>query len=114
VGFHQGIERSCIISAALIGLGLAAAGVIATGCLHITWADGAASVAVGLLLVSIAWVLANETRSLIAGEAVAPIVMERLKDALARIDCITDLEHVAASSCEQKQGFVLGAAWRRR
>ncbi len=82
-------------SAALIGLGLAAAGVIATGFLHITWADGAASVAVGLLLVSIAWVLANETRSLIAGEAVAPIVMERLKDALARIDCITDLEHVA-------------------
>jgi cation diffusion facilitator family transporter len=82
-------------SAALIGLGLAAAGVIATGFFHITWADGAASVAVGLLLVSVAWVLANETRSLIAGEAVAPIVMERLKEALARIDCITDLENVA-------------------
>jgi divalent metal cation (Fe/Co/Zn/Cd) transporter len=82
-------------SAALIGLGLAAAGVIATGFFHIAWADGAASVAVGLLLVSVAWVLANETRSLIAGEAVAPIVMERLKKALARIDCITDLENVA-------------------
>jgi hypothetical protein len=47
------------------------------------------------LLASVAWVLANETRSLIAGEAVAPIVMERLKEALGRVDCITDLENVA-------------------
>jgi cation diffusion facilitator family transporter len=82
-------------SAALMGIGLASAGVIASGFFHITWADGAASVAVGLLLASVAWVLANETRSLIAGEAVAPIVMERLKEALARIDCITKLEEVA-------------------
>ena len=65
-----------------MGIGLAATGVIASGFFHITWADGAASVAVGLLLISVAWVLANETRSLIAGEAVAPIVMERLKEAL--------------------------------
>ena len=47
------------------------------------------------MLASVAWVLANETRSLIAGEAVAPIVMERLKEALSRVDCITDLEDVA-------------------
>jgi len=59
------------------------------------WADGAASVVIGFLLASVAWVLANETRSLIAGEAVAPIVMERLKEALARVDCITGLEEVA-------------------
>ena len=72
-------------SAALMGIGLAATGVIASGFFHITWADGAASVAVGLLLISVAWVLANETRSLIAGEAVAPIVMERLKEALSRV-----------------------------
>jgi len=82
-------------SAALIGIGLASIGVIASGFFHINWADGAASVAVGLLLTSVAWVLANETRSLIAGEAVAPIVMERLKEALSRVDCITDLEDVA-------------------
>ena len=101
MGFHQGIEGPCLVRgsarnlAALIGIGLAALGVIASGFFHIAWADGAASVAVGLLLVGVAWVLANETRSLIAGEAVAPIVMTRLKKALAQIDCITDLEEVA-------------------
>ena len=82
-------------SAALIGIGVAAIGVIASGFFDITWADGVASVAIGLLLAGVAWVLASETRSLIAGEAVAPIVMERLKEALARADCITDLKDVA-------------------
>jgi cation diffusion facilitator family transporter len=82
-------------SAALIGIALAAAGVVASAFLHLAWADGAASVAIGVLLAGVAFVLANETRSLIAGEAVAPIVMERLKETLDRINCITDLEEIA-------------------
>jgi hypothetical protein len=82
-------------SAALIGIGMAAIGVVAVTFFQITWADGIASIAIGLLLASVAFVLANETRSLIAGEAVAPIVMERLQKALARIGCITSLDEVA-------------------
>jgi len=82
-------------SPALIGICFAAAGVIAASLFHITWADGLASIAIGLLLASVAFVLANETRSLIAGEAVAPIVMERLEEALSRIGCITSLDEVA-------------------
>jgi cation diffusion facilitator family transporter len=82
-------------SAALMGLALAAAGVIASHYFGMPWADGAASIAIGLLLIAVAFVLANETRSLIAGEAVAPIVMERLQEALARVDCITELEEIA-------------------
>lgn len=82
-------------SAALIGIVLAAAGVIATSFLHIPWADGAASVAIGLLLACVAFVLANETRSLIAGESVAPIVMDRLKETLDAINCITRLDDIA-------------------
>jgi divalent metal cation (Fe/Co/Zn/Cd) transporter len=58
-------------SAALIGIGIAAAGVIAATFFQVTWADGVASIAIGLLLASVAFLLANETRSLIAGEAVA-------------------------------------------
>ena len=58
---HQGIEGSCLVRRsprkfrALIGIGLASTGVIASGFFHIAWADGAASVAVGLLLASVAW-----------------------------------------------------------
>src|SRR6188472_2200630 len=58
-------------SAALIGICFAAAGVIAATFFQVTWADGIASIAIGLLLASVAFLLANETRSLIAGEAVA-------------------------------------------
>jgi divalent metal cation (Fe/Co/Zn/Cd) transporter len=82
-------------SAALAGLAVAAAGVIASCFFRVLWADGAASVMIGLLLILVAMILANEIRSLIAGEAVAPFVLERLHKALARIDCITDLEEVA-------------------
>jgi cation diffusion facilitator family transporter len=82
-------------AAALIGIGLAAAGVVGSTFLRIPWADGAASVAIGVLLACVAFVLANETRSLIAGEAVAPIVMERLEETLARIDCIMELKEIA-------------------
>jgi cation diffusion facilitator family transporter len=82
-------------SAALIGIGLAALGVMGSSFLHIAWADGAASVAIGLLLACVAFILANETRSLIAGEAVAPIVMERLEETLSAIDCITELKEIA-------------------
>ena len=68
--------------AALIGLAIAAAGV--TGRLFgADWADGAASVAIGLLLMSVAFVLANETRSLIAGESADPGVVEAVERALA-------------------------------
>ena len=73
-------------STALVGIGLAAAGVISSAFLHLPWGDGAASIAISLLLVAVSAVLANETRSLIAGEAVAPLVMERLK-AVLEADC---------------------------
>src|SRR5262249_23252549 len=82
-------------SAALIGICFAAAGVIAASIFHVAWADGLASIAISLLLASVVFVVANEARSLIACESVAPIVMERLEEALARIGCITGLDEVA-------------------
>jgi cation diffusion facilitator family transporter len=67
---------------ALIGIGLAALSVAASAVFGVRWADGAASIAIGVLLLAVSVVLANETRSLIAGEAVAPSVLESLQRAL--------------------------------
>ncbi|MEO8811780.1 MAG: cation diffusion facilitator family transporter [Caulobacteraceae bacterium] len=65
--------------AALIGLTLAGLGVFCSATLHWRWADGAASIAIGLLLAVVALFLANEVRSLIAGEAAAPRVVAAVK-----------------------------------
>lgn len=82
-------------SAALVGIALAILGIVGASLLHIRWADGAASIAIGLLLTAVAAVLANETRSLIAGEAVAPPVMERLQAVLRADDRISEIVEIA-------------------
>jgi divalent metal cation (Fe/Co/Zn/Cd) transporter len=80
---------------AVIGIAIAALGVIASSMLHIGWADGAASIAIGLLLVGVSAVLANETRSLIAGEAVAGPIMEELHRVLAADSRIVQIDEIA-------------------
>ena len=68
--------------AALVGLVLAALGV-AGASLGVAWADGEASMAIGALLVLVAIFLANETRSLLTGEAASPRVVAAVREALA-------------------------------
>jgi cation diffusion facilitator family transporter len=81
-------------SAALVGIAIAAVGVLATSVFHVAWADGAASIGIGVLLTGNAVILANETRSLIAGEAVAPPVLaeiKRLLEADTRIETVFEI-----------------------
>ncbi len=66
-------------AAALVGLVLAALGVTGAVVFHLPWADGAASVAIGLLLGTVALFLANEVRSLMAGEAAVPRVVAEVR-----------------------------------
>ncbi len=81
-------------AAALLGLALAALGV--TGQVFgLAWADGAASVAIGVLLMGVAWLLANETRSLIAGEAADKTVVKAVREALERHPGVTEVSEVA-------------------
>ena len=80
--------------AALTGLALAAAGVTG-GLLGIAWADGAASIGIGLLLVAVAAVLANETRSLIAGESADKRVVGEVREALEACPAVRHVEEVA-------------------
>ncbi len=73
-------------SAALIGIALAAIGVIGSVFLNQLWMDGAASVAIGLLLIGNSYVIAYATCSLISGESVAPAVRIEIDEALRKAD----------------------------
>lgn len=56
-------------TAAMLGLVVALIGVAAAHLLGLAWADGAASVAIGVILASTAALLAYETKGLLIGEA---------------------------------------------
>jgi cation diffusion facilitator family transporter len=80
--------------AALVGLSIAGLGVTAAAYLGAPWADGLASILIGLLLVAVAAFLANETRSLMVGEAAPPPVIEAVREAISRdprVDRLDDL-----------------------
>ena len=80
--------------AALAGLAIAALGVAGSAVFGIAWADGAASVAIGALLVLVAIFLANETRSLLTGESASPRIVEAVREMLAadpRIDTVAEV-----------------------
>jgi cation diffusion facilitator family transporter len=67
--------------AALAGLAVAAAGIVATAYFGLLRADGAASVLIGMILVANGFAILVATRSLVAGEAVAPPVLRDLRSA---------------------------------
>ena len=61
-------------TAAMLGLIAAFLGVLMVDTFDIAWADGAASILVGLILAATAWLLAIETKGLLIGEAADPQV----------------------------------------
>ena len=100
--------------AALVGIVIATCGVVASTVFDVRWADGGASIAIGALLVGVSSVLANETRSLIAGEAVAPPILEKLKHALAAESRIERVQELATLHLGPKVIMVaLTATFRR-
>jgi cation diffusion facilitator family transporter len=82
-------------AAAVVGLAFAAAGVVGTAWLGAPWADGAASIAIGLLLAVVAFVLGAETRSLLTGEAAAKPVIDEVRailDADKRVRSVAEVQ----------------------
>ena len=71
-------------TAALLGIALAFAGVWATTDAGLEWADGAASLAIGVLLCGVALVLVNESRKLIIGEGLEKRTLDRLHAAITQ------------------------------
>ncbi|MDD1711880.1 MAG: cation diffusion facilitator family transporter [Methanoregulaceae archaeon] len=70
-------------SAAMLGLLFAFLGIFFGHLLNNPYLDGAASIAIGLLLMSVAWILASRTRGLLLGEGVNP---EELADIRRRVE----------------------------
>lgn len=68
-------------SAAMLGLAAAFIGILAAHLFGFDWADGAASVVIGLILASTAAFLAYETKGLLIGEAAS----KRLQDGVREI-----------------------------
>ncbi|PSH02718.1 MAG: cation transporter [Acidobacteria bacterium] len=66
-------------AAAMLGLIFAFAGILLGQLLHQPWIDGAASVAIGLLLMAVAAFLTVETKGLLVGESADPAQVEAIK-----------------------------------
>jgi len=81
-------------SAALVGIVIAGFGVAGSTLLGVREADGIASVAIGVLLIVVAILMANETRSLLTGEAAAPAVVEAVRETIEadpRVVCVVEI-----------------------
>lgn len=78
-------------TAALIGLLLAALGLVLTQITGNHLYDGLGSVAIGVLLVILAWLIGTDSRSLLLGEAMVPEDRQRIR---AIIESFPEIEHV--------------------
>ncbi len=76
-------------SAAMLGLVFAFLGIFFGHMLDNPYLDGVASIAIGLLLMSVAWILASRTSGLLLGEGVNP---EELDDIRRRVESDPSVE----------------------
>lgn len=81
-------------TAALAGLIVAFIGILLSHLLGIPELDGAASVVIGMILVSAAIWLASESRSLLVGEVADPEIVSALRDAALCDPAVADLGDV--------------------
>jgi cation diffusion facilitator family transporter len=81
-------------SAALIGLGIAGVGVWTSHHWGEPRLDGAASIAIGLVLAAVAILLAREAKGLIIGESADPRLIARLRETIEQRREITAVNHV--------------------
>jgi cation diffusion facilitator family transporter len=77
-------------AAALMGLSLAFLGVFFSHWLGAPKLDGVASLAIGALLVTVALLLANESRNLLIGESLKPEAVESIREILCATPGVED------------------------
>ena len=67
-------------SAAMLGLMVAFVGIFIASSFSVLWADGAASIVIGLILAATAVLLAFETKGLLIGEAASPELIQSIEE----------------------------------
>ncbi|HEY4075563.1 MAG TPA: cation diffusion facilitator family transporter [Rhizomicrobium sp.] len=80
--------------ASLLGLIVAALGVIGTAYLGWSRGDGIAALTIGILLIALAGIVLVESKSLLTGEAVPPVIMEEVRQALDSEPSISKINEV--------------------
>jgi len=81
-------------AASILGVFLAFLGVVGSAWFGWAWADGAAAVAIGLLLVVLAGIVVVETHSLMTGEAALPSTVDaarKILDSDPRVDVVCEI-----------------------
>lgn len=79
-------------TAALVGIAIALAGVTLVHLTGLAWIDGAASIAIGLLLMAVAVLLAREARGLVVGEAASPETVDDVRRVAAADPAVDGIE----------------------
>jgi cation diffusion facilitator family transporter len=81
-------------SAALLGLVAAFVGVYASDRLHSPYPDGIASIVVGLILMSVAVLLAQAARRLVIGQSADPVLIDRIRRTVLAHPAVTDIHRL--------------------
>ncbi len=79
-------------TAAVTGLCIALAGVFISQHFQNPYADGIASILIGVLLLTVSTFLASETKGLLLGESARPLIIEQLKELMMADQRITSFD----------------------
>lgn len=93
-------------SAALLGIVLAAAGILATQLTGDALWDGAASIAIGLVLATVATLLARMSKALLIGEPPDPRMDADIRRRVLAMPGVTGVNHMRAIHTGPQQVFV--------
>jgi hypothetical protein len=80
--------------ATLLGLGLAGFGIAGAALFGWPWADGAAAIAIGILLMALAGVVLKESKSLLTGEAASPTILHEVRKILSSDPRVTKVDDI--------------------
>ena len=82
-------------SAALVGLAFAFAVILVGQRFGVPWADGASSIAIGILLCAVALVMVNESKGLLVGEGVGRATAQGLRALIASDPAVESIGRLA-------------------